>query len=111
MAQALGIQDQRLLDGTEQTLYTVLAAQTYVAKTIVLCNVSANTIPSINVWILPNGVSTTADQYKIVSGKAIVTTETIFINPDIYLQAGYKIVVKASAGSVIASTLSGVVIS
>lgn len=111
MAQILGVQDQRLLTSAEEVIYTVPANSTYIPKTIALCNVSINTIPVISIWFLPEGISAVEDKYKIVNSKAIVNQETVFINTDIYLQAGYSIVIQTSKDNVISSILSGVVIS
>lgn len=107
MAEVLGTFDQRVLDGTLETVYTVAAGHTFVAKTIALCNVSTTTIPTVSIYFVASG-GTAGDTNVVVKDKAIITTETIFLNTDMYLQAGFTIQAQASAASVLNCQVSGV---
>jgi hypothetical protein len=102
----LGTYDQRVLDGTTETVYTVATGHTFIPKTISFVNVSASDIATVSLWIVANG-GTAENKNKLIASKEIIGNETLFINPDIYMQAGYMMQVKASAASVIAFQLSG----
>ena len=106
MAESLGIFDQRLLDGTVETIYTVPADHTFVPKTISVTNYSAASA-TVTIWLVAPTDSNT-DKNMILKEKNVFVSETIFLNTDIYLQAGYKIMVQASAASALNFQLSGV---
>lgn len=110
MAEVLGTFDQRVLDGTLQTVYTVAAAHTFVPKTISLTNISTTAIPTVSIWFVAGGAAA-GDNNVVVKDKAIITTETVFLNTDMYLQAGFTIRVQASEGGVLNCQVSGVDIS
>lgn len=107
MAESLGTFAQVVLDGTVQTVYTVASSHTFVPKTISLTNVSTTAIPTVSIWFVAGGGSL-GDSNIIVKDKAIITTETVFLNTDMYLQTGFTIQVQASAGSVLNCQVSGV---
>ncbi|MDR3563308.1 MAG: hypothetical protein P4N59_18000 [Negativicutes bacterium] len=105
--QVLGLFDQRVLDGSLQTVYTVAAGHTFVPKTIALTNVSSSVIPTVNLYFVASG-DAAANKNIVVSQKAVITTETIFLNTDMYLQAGFAIQVQASVAGVLNCQVSGV---
>ena len=107
MPEVLGTFDQRVLDGTLQTVYTVFSAHTFVPKTIALTNISTSAIPTVSIYFVASG-DTSGNKNVVVKDKAVITTETIFINTDMYLQAGFTIQVQASAASILNCQVSGV---
>lgn len=106
MAETLAMFDQRVLDGTVETCYTVPSNHTFVVKTIAVTNYSTSTA-NISIWFVA-GADNNGNKNIIVKAKSIIPGETIFINSDMYLQAGYKIMAQASVASSINFQLSGV---
>lgn len=105
MAEALGIFDQRVLDGTAETIYTVPINHTFVPKTISITNIHTTNSATVTIYF----ADISADNKNMVlNKKSVIPGETVFLNTDIYLQAGYKIIVQASASATLNCQLSGV---
>lgn len=107
MAEVLGIFDQRILDGTTETTYTVPTSHTFVPKTISITNIHATNTATVTIYFVASADS--ADNKNMVlKARSVIAGETVFLNTDIYLQAGYKVIVQASAASTLNCQLSGV---
>ena len=107
MAESLGIYAQTLLDGTNQTIYTVPATHTFIPKTVSITNLTTSSFPTVSIWFVKSG-ETPVNKNLIVLNQLINPGETVFVNPDMYLQEGYFIVVKSSDATSLNCQLSGV---
>lgn len=103
----LGVYDQRVLDGTVEVVYTVTADTTFVFKTHSFCN-TANQEQNVTMWVVPEGQEV-ADSYLVFKNLKINANDTVIFNPDIYMQAGYKLVLQAGEAGTLTSLVSGVV--
>lgn len=106
----LGILDQRVLTDSNQTLYTVVAPNTLIPKTLIIANLQkSSAVPTIDIYLVASG-DTPSDKNHMIVARPISKPETIFFDTDgIYLQAGFSIVVKASIAGCLSCQLSGVV--
>ena len=103
----LGVYDQRVLDGTVEVVYTTAADTTFVFKTHSFCNLT-NQEQNVTMWVVPEGQEV-ADRYLVFKNLKINANDTVVFNPDIYLQAGYKLILQAREAGTLASLVSGVV--
>ena len=105
MANTLKPLAQSTLTGSAVTYYTVPAATTTIVKTITVCNGDA-AAQTFNVWLVADGESE-GDKNALVKSISLAPSETVFINPDHYLTAGYKIMASGS-DTQLGMTISGV---
>ena len=105
MANTLKILAQSTAPATATTLYTVPAATTTVLKTITACNKDASA-QTFSIWLVASADSA-EDKNALLDVISLSAHETVFVNPDHYLAAGFKIVASGSSTK-IGLTISGV---
>lgn len=106
MAESLGVFDQRILNGTAETVYVVPTSHTFIPKTMAITNYST-AAATVSIWFASTADSN-LNKNLVLKDKNVYASETVFLNTDIYLQAGYKIIVQSSAASSLNFQLSGV---
>ena len=102
----LGVYDQRILNGTVEVVYAVAVDTTFVFKTHSFCNLT-NQEQSVTMWVAPEGEEVT-NNHLVFKDLKINANDTVIFNPDIYLQAGYRLILQAGEAGALASMVSGV---
>jgi len=100
---------QGILTVAAQTLYTVAPGETFIPKTISLCNFGGNGTNAAKVTLnfVANG-DIIANKNFILKDKMIAPPEVLFVNSDMYLQSGYTIQASADQENLINCQISGV---
>lgn len=104
--EVLGTFAQVVLTTDYQTLYTVSSGETFVPKTLLFCNFTS-TPTKVTVNFVANGDVIASKNY-VVKDRLLITSESFFINPDMYLQVGFTIQAKADVTNTVNCQLSGV---
>lgn len=104
--EVLGTFAQVELTNVYQTIYTVSAGETFIPKTILFCNFTT-TPTKVTLNFVANG-ETISNKNYVVKDKLLITSESFFVNPDVYLQEGFTIQTKADISGTCNCQLSGV---
>lgn len=89
------------------TLYTVPAATSTIVKELIVCNVTGSTV-TLDVSFVASGGSAVAATNGVISAAPIGANQTVIYSLSSVMATGGFISAKASAGSSLVLTVSGV---
>lgn len=110
MAETLEMNNQVILDGTLQTIYTVPSNVTnYIPKAIIITNFGSANVETFDMYLVAGG-DTAGDKNILFKQKEVLPRDFIAIDPGVFLTPGFALIIQATTASVMNVQLNGVTI-